>query len=102
MKRGWEEASKNDDSVDLKFRLSHSDINHQRIKKGAIINHCRGEGNLTCKTLLIKTLNDCQKLWATWLVDQQSGESKISLRDFEQGGIDSFFPKQFVISNLYD
>lgn len=103
MRRGWEEAAnKNDDTVDIKFTLSHSDINHQRMKKGAIINHCRGEGSLTCKTLLIETLTECQEFWASWLFDKETGQSSISIRDFDQGGIDAFFPKQFVISNLQD
>ena len=71
VRRGWQECrDKYDDSVDLKFTLGHTDINHQRLKPGVIINHNRGEACMTCKTSLIETLSEAQGFWASWLADK--------------------------------
>ena len=56
-----------------------------------MVNHCRGEGSLTSKTALIETLSEGQKFWATWM------NGDIGIPDYSIGGIDSFFPKSFVI-----
>jgi len=103
LRRGWVETNnKYDETVDLKFCNSSSDIEHHRLAPGALINHCRAEGSMTCKTALIETLTDAQHYWASWLTDKETGCANISLFDFERSGVDSFFPKSFIISNIYD
>jgi len=99
LRRGWiETLDKESEKVDLKFTFSHSDINYQRLKSGALVNHCRAEGSLTCKTSLIETLSESQAYWASWLA--KSGVAEIKLKGYSEGGIDSFFPKSFIISNI--
>ena len=103
LRRGWTETlNKHDETVNLKFTLSSSDIEHHRLAPGVLINHCRAEGSMTCKTSLIETLNDAQHYWASWLTDKETGLANISLHDFERSGVDSFFPKSFIISNMYE
>ena len=100
LRRGWQECrDKYDDTVDLKFTLGHNDINHQRLKPGAIINHNRGEACMTCKTALIETLSEAQGFWASWLTDE-TGIAKLAIEGFDVAGIDSFFPRQYIISQL--
>ena len=103
LRRGWVESlNKHDDTVDLKFTLSSSDIEHSRLGEGTLINHCRAEGSMTCKTSLIETLCDAQQFWASWLGDKETGRAEINIAGFERSGIDAFFPKSFVISNIQD
>ena len=100
-RRGWVETNnKHDETVDLKFVANSSDIEHHRLAPGALINHCRAEGSMTCKTALIETLNDASHYWASWLTDKETGCADIKLVDFERSGVDSFFPKSFIISNM--
>ena len=71
LKRGWIEIIvKNDDNVDLKFSFSHTNIDYHKLPKTAMINHCRGEASMTCKTGLIETLTENQNFWATWLANE--------------------------------
>jgi len=59
LRKGWvESGNRHDDTVDLKFTLSSSDIDYFRLSEGTLINHCRAEGSMTCKTSLIETLTD--------------------------------------------
>ena len=103
LKRGWVETNnKHDETVDLKFTLSSSDIDYHRLAPGALINHCRAEGSMTCKTSLIETLTDAQHYWASWLTDKETGCADISIKNFEHSGVDAFFPKSFIISNIQD
>ena len=44
-------------------------------------------------------MTDGQRYWATWLAEKASGLCNINIKDYSVGGIDSFFPKSFVISN---
>lgn len=103
LKRGWKETlDKYDDNVDLKFAFSHTDLDYLKLKKGCFINHCRAEGSMTCKTSLIETLTESQRFWTSWLTPESTEISSISIPEFEKHGIDSFFPKSFVISNIHD
>ena len=97
LKRGWYEIfDKNNDDVHLKFALSSSEITQNTLRGKAMVNHCRGEGSLTSKTALIETLTESQRYWATWMKDE------ITIRDYSIAGIDSFFPKSFVITNIVE
>ena len=97
-KRGWiESLDKENEFLDLKFTFCHSDINYHKLKPGTLVNYCRAEGSLTCKTSLIETLSGNQAYWASWL--SKSGETDLALSGFSKGGVNSFFPKSFVISN---
>jgi len=59
LRRGWIEShNKMDDTVDLKFTPSSSDIEFHKLKPDTWINHCRAEGSMTCKTALIETLTE--------------------------------------------
>ena len=59
LRRGWiESGNKQDDTVDLKFTFSGSDIDYYKLSEGTLINHCRADGSMTCKTSLIETLSD--------------------------------------------
>jgi len=69
------------------------------LSKDTIVNHCKGEGCITCKTSLIQTLAEGQEFWASWLADKDTGMVDVGIQDFGIGGIDAFFPKSFVISN---
>lgn len=103
LRRGWKESlDKYDESVDLKFAFSHTDIDYHKLKKGCFINHCRAEGSMTCKTSLIETLTESQTFWTSWLTPESTEVSTISIPGYEKHGIDSFFPKSFVISNIHD
>lgn len=77
-----------------------SDIDYHKLANGALINHCRAEGCLTCKTSLIETLTEAQHYWASWLTDKETGIANISMKNFERAGVDAFFPKSFIISNV--
>lgn len=57
---------------------------------------------MTCKTSLIETLTESQRFWTSWLTPESTEVSTISIPEFEKHGIDSFFPKSFVISNIHD
>jgi hypothetical protein len=63
-------------------------------------NHCRGEKCLTCKTDLIATLSESQKYYASWLASPETGEADISIKHFSEHGVDSFFPRCFVITRI--
>lgn len=100
--RGWVEThDKYDDKVDLKFAFSHTDIDYLKLKTGAFFNHCRAEGSMTSKTALMTTLAESQHYWATWLTNQE-GHAEIAIPGYEKFGIDSFFPKSFVVTNILD
>lgn len=99
LSRGWVEShDKLNDSVDLKFAFSHTDIDYHKLKPGAMYNHCRAEGSMTSKTALMQTLSESQHFWANWL--SKDGESQISIPGFEKFGVDAFFPKSFVVTNI--
>ena len=101
-RRGWLETDNINEPVDLKFTYALADIgfsDNTKVPDTTLINHCKAEGCMTCKTQLIDTLNEGQKFWASWLADA-SGEAKISIKDYEVNGIDSFFPKSFAISKV--
>jgi hypothetical protein len=54
MQRGWVEThDKYDETVDLKFAFSHTEIDYHKLKNGAFFNHCRAEGSMTSKTALM-------------------------------------------------
>ena len=57
---------------------------------------------MTCKTSLIETLTENQTYWSSWLTPESTEESTITIPDFGKHGVDSFFPKSFVISNIHD
>ena len=41
LKRGWIEVlDKNNDDVNLKFSLTHTNIDYHRLPKTAMVNHC--------------------------------------------------------------
>lgn len=103
LKRGWIEVlDKNNDDVNLKFSFTHTNIDYHRLPKTAMVNHCWGEASMTCKTGLIETLTENFPYWASWLADESTGEAKINIKDYSIGGVDSFFPKCFIISNMQD
>ena len=66
-----------------------------------MFNHCRAEGSMTSKTALIATLAENQNFWANWLTNKE-GEAEISIPGFDKHGVDSFFPKSFVVTNIQD
>ena len=95
IQRGWIEIhDRNNDEIDLKFSLNSSEITQNTLRGKALVNHCRGEGSLTSKTALIETLSESQKFWASWMNEE------INIKDYSVAGVDSFFPKSFIISNL--
>lgn len=70
--RGWvEEADKNSLDFDLKFTLNSQDIIFSALQKGQIINHNRGEGNMTCKSMLVESLNETPHYWLSWLINNR-------------------------------
>lgn len=100
LSRGWVETQdKHNDEVDLKFAFSHNDIDYHKLKNGSMFNHCRAEGSMTSKTALMTTLAESQNFWANWLTNKE-GEAEISIPGYEKHGIDSFFPKSFVVTNI--
>ena len=91
MKRGWTDAkSKNAYNVDIKFTYCWYEINYNQLKPHTLVNHCYGEVNATCKNWLGNTLWEDQ-LFKHGMLDEGQ------LSDFYQG-VDSFFPKQFVLT----
>ena len=53
---------------------------------------------MTSKTKLINTLNEGQRYWATWFAERGTGNVNLSIRGYETGGVDSFFPKSFALN----
>lgn len=102
IRRGWIPCGNevNDTHLCLKFSLTSAHIDYHKLPKDALVNHCRGESAITCKTQLIDTLSDNFHFWASWFVDKNTGVSSIKIRDYSIGGVDSFFPKSFVLSNM--
>ena len=101
MRRGWVESrSRHDEMLDLKFSMQNDGVLFNgKAMKNTIINHCRGEKCITCKTDLIETLADQHHMCQTWFADTATGVSNISIDDFSEHGVDSYFPKCFIISN---
>jgi hypothetical protein len=55
--RGWVEVSnKSDVNFSLKFTLNSADIQYYLLKKHQIVNHNRGDFNITCKSGIIESL----------------------------------------------
>lgn len=100
-RRGWVESKDRfDRSVNIKFTLSSQESCSS--DPSTITNHCRGEGCMTCKTLLIDTLKNAQEFWASWLTNPKTGESSMRISGYDQAGVDAFFPRQYIISNSDD
>lgn len=104
IRRGWVPCGNevSDHQLSLKFSLTSAHIDYYKLPKDALINHCRGESAITCKTQLIDTLTENFHFWASWFADKNTGVSDIKIRDYSVAGVDSFFPKCFVLSNLAD
>ena len=56
---------------------------------------------MTSKTALMKTLGETQNFWASWLTNQE-GNAQIKIPGYDKFGIDSFFPKSFVVTQMLD
>ena len=98
--RGWSEVKdKFDESVDLVFTYCPNELNRRKLKPGSYINHQRGECNMTCKNYLLRTLRMSCEYAGVWMCNEDSGESRVSLPGYDVGGMDSFFPKSFIINN---
>lgn len=95
-RRGWVETCERDIHYDLKFTLQSSDIVFHSLRKHQIINHNRGDGNITCKSGLIDTLSENSAFWISWL-DQEMH----AIKGLEYG-VDAFFPKSFILTGGKD
>ena len=91
LKRGWTDVkSKNSYNVDIKFTYMWNEINYNQLKNHTLTNHCYGEVNATCKNWLGNTLWEDQLFKHGMLDEEHFSDSYV--------GIDSFFPKQFVLT----
>lgn len=104
IKRGWIPCGNevSDQNLSLKFSLTSAHIDYYKLPKDALVNHCRGESAITCKTQLIDTLTENFHFWASWFANKQTGVSSISIKDYSIAGVDSFFPKCFILSNIQE
>eukprot|EP00347_Sterkiella_histriomuscorum_P014173 403361882 len=123
--RGWREETNHKSAIcllDLHFSLNAQDMQYHNLKKDCLINHNRGEGNITCKSGLIESLMDAPEFWINWA--QQEYQKKfeitqdgpighdnqeiIQTKDKEYPisnipkGIDAFYPKSFVLTSGKD
>ena len=85
LSREWETC------LDLKFALSSADLQYHVLKKGCLINHNRGEGNLTCKSGLAENLHRAFYFNANWYPMVNCDPNGV--------GADAFFPRNHVVNS---
>lgn len=71
-----EETHKASLDFDIKFTLNSQDILFAALRKDQIINHNRGEGSMTCKSMLVESLFECPHYWISWLLNEYDRPSR--------------------------
>ena len=102
LRRGWTETNDKDYHFNLKFTLTSSDIVFHALRKQQIVNHNRGDANITCKSGLIETLTESCPYWISWLSSGWQGEKEGKGIQNLKFGVDSFFPRSFVLTGGRD